>query len=259
MRVHVYVDGFNLYYGALKRSPYRWLNLVELAKNVLPPTETVEKVKYFTARVSGAADADAPRRQQAYLSALATLPDVEVHFGTFLPKTVWRPVLNLPVANATIHSPAPVTIPAGHHIVNGGSITTPTTLVVGSYLSKRPQQRRKKKRKAPRPVANALVAEVHTMEEKGSDVNLASHLINDAWRGVFEAAAVISADTDLRTPIEIVTRERNLPVYLINPTKWPLSPPYAAAATYTRHLRPSMLAASQFSDPVGGVRKPLGW
>jgi len=45
------------------------------------------------------------------------------------------------------------------------------------------------------------------MEEKGSDVNLACHLVNDAWAGRFDAAVVISNDTDLVEPIRIVTQE----------------------------------------------------
>ena len=53
MRVGVYVDGFNLYYGALKGTPFKWLNLVTLAEQVLPPGYTVDRVNYFTARVSG--------------------------------------------------------------------------------------------------------------------------------------------------------------------------------------------------------------
>jgi hypothetical protein len=89
MRTRVYVDGFNLYYGAVKGTPFKWLNLVELARQVLPPGHTIDKLKYFTARVSGASDSGAPARQQAYLSALRTLPEVEVHFGNFLAKTVW--------------------------------------------------------------------------------------------------------------------------------------------------------------------------
>ena len=43
------------------------------------------------------------------------------------------------------------------------------------------------------------------MEEKGSDVNLGAHLLNDAWKGLFDAAVVISNDTDLVTPIRMVT------------------------------------------------------
>jgi len=73
MGVWVYVDGFNLYYGALKGRPYRWLNLKTLSEEILPQGRNIEKVKYFTARVSGAIDPDAPRRQQVYLNALDTV------------------------------------------------------------------------------------------------------------------------------------------------------------------------------------------
>jgi hypothetical protein len=100
MRTWVYVDGFNLYYGALKGTPYKWLNLAALAKEFLPPSHTIEKIKYFTARVSGAADPDAPRRQQLYLNALSTLPEVEVYYGRFLSKSIWRPIINFPVSGA---------------------------------------------------------------------------------------------------------------------------------------------------------------
>lgn len=34
--VYLYVDGFNLYYGALKRTPYRWLDLAALGRAMLP-------------------------------------------------------------------------------------------------------------------------------------------------------------------------------------------------------------------------------
>ena len=74
MRTRVYVDGFNLYYGAVKGTPFKWLNLVELAYQILPAGHSVDKLNYFTARVSGVSDPGAPARQHAYLSALATLP-----------------------------------------------------------------------------------------------------------------------------------------------------------------------------------------
>ncbi len=50
--VNVYIDGFNLYYGALKRTPYKWLDLRKLAETMLP-TDTVQEVHYFTARIWG--------------------------------------------------------------------------------------------------------------------------------------------------------------------------------------------------------------
>ena len=49
--INVYVDGFNLYYGALKKTPYKWLDLGKLAQELLPD-DTIQEIHYFTARVS---------------------------------------------------------------------------------------------------------------------------------------------------------------------------------------------------------------
>jgi len=257
MRTFVYVDGFNLYYGAVKGTPYKWLNLVELAKQVLPASHIVGCVKYFTARVSGADDPDAPKRQHAYLSALKTLPEIEISYGRFLSKTIWRPVTNFPVAGAQIHSPSAVSLPAGNHNVKGGSLIVPATLAVDIY----PLVGKKRKGGAPRPLADALIAEVHTMEEKGSDVNLGVHLLNDAWKGVFDAAAVFSNDTDLIEPIRMVAVERKKPVFVICPGRWQMAPGLERVSTHQRHIHKPMLAASQFQDPIPGttIRKPAGW
>ena len=35
MRYNVYVDGFNLYYGALRGQPYRWLDIRRFARGLL--------------------------------------------------------------------------------------------------------------------------------------------------------------------------------------------------------------------------------
>lgn len=51
MRVNVYIDGFNLYYGAVKGTPYRWLNLAEICRLLLPRDEVLQ-IKYFTALVN---------------------------------------------------------------------------------------------------------------------------------------------------------------------------------------------------------------
>jgi hypothetical protein len=256
MRTFVYVDGFNLYYGAVKGTPYKWLNIVELAKRVLPASCSVERVKYFTARVSGADDPDTPKRQHAYLSALKTLPEVDILYGRFLAKTIWRPLTNFPVAGAQIHSPTVVSLPAGHHSVKGGSLTVPATLAVNIYPALGA-----KRKGAPRPLLDALIAEVHTMEEKGSDVNLAAHLLNDAWKASFDAAAVFSNDTDLIEPIRMVTAERKKPVFVVCPGRWQMAPGLELVSTHQRHIRRAMLAAAQFPDPIPGttISKPVGW
>jgi hypothetical protein len=52
-------------------------------------------------------------------------------------------------------------------------------------------------------------------EEKGSDVNVASHLLLDVLQGAVDAAVVISCDSDLRFPIE--QARRRVPVGTVNP------------------------------------------
>lgn len=97
MRVRVYVDGFNVYYRALKGTDCKWLNPLVLSRSLLDPEDTVDCVHYFTARVSTrAGDGEAPKRQQAYLSALGTVPEVKVHYGRFLAKTKLRPLARDP-------------------------------------------------------------------------------------------------------------------------------------------------------------------
>jgi len=52
MNVVVYVDGFNLYYALKKLGPYKWLNLKALTQAWLPDECSVQRVKYFSARVA---------------------------------------------------------------------------------------------------------------------------------------------------------------------------------------------------------------
>lgn len=89
MLTNFYIDGFNLYYSALRGTAFRWLNLRALA-GTLFPGDTVGTVHYFTALLTRRPNDPAqPQRQQAYLRALATLPDLEIHYGTFRSGTRW--------------------------------------------------------------------------------------------------------------------------------------------------------------------------
>ena len=99
------------------------------------------------------------------------------------------------------------------------------------------------------------------MEEKGSDVNLASHLLNDAWRGVFDVAVVISNDTDLVEPIRMVTIERRKTVFVVCPGRWQVAPQLEAVASHVRHIRKPMLQAAQLPDPIPNttISKPPDW
>ena len=83
----VYIDGFNLYYGLLRFSQNKWLDVVAFAKSLLPrPNEhEIMAVKYFTARVNyDPAEPTAQMRQSVYLSALeAYCPELKIIEGYY--------------------------------------------------------------------------------------------------------------------------------------------------------------------------------
>lgn len=207
LRVRVYIDGFNVYYRALRRSKFKWVNLRSLSEELLFDTDSIDLIRYFTADVSPrSGDATAPDRQQAYMRALRTLPDFKVHKGRFLPKSKTRPL-------------------------------------VGQEES---------------------YVRIHDTEEKGSDVNLATYLLYDAFRNKFDAALILSQDTDLIEPLRIVKHDLGLTVGVgwldaSSPGK-----KHRRVTDFIRHVNDPMLRRSQFPDPVvgkGGERfpKPVEW
>ncbi|PZV37476.1 NYN domain-containing protein [Mesorhizobium kowhaii] len=210
MRVYVYVDGFNLYYRALRRYPeVKWLNIRLLVESLLEPDDDVQVIRYFTARVSPrAGDPEAPRRQQIFFSALSTIPGFQFHYGRFLPKQKWRPIVH------------PAWLPA-------------------------------------------VKVEVHDTEEKGSDVNLASHLLNDAHHKKFEAAFVVSQDTDLCEPIKMV-KEMGLPIGVAWLDGTRPSPRLVKVSSFVRQVTYQRLKAAQFPDRIMGkngkiIEPPETW
>ncbi len=93
MRTFVYIDGFNLYYGALKSTGFKWLDLRVLA-TVLFPNDDIQRVCYFTARVKPRPNDPAqPQRQQVYLRALRTLDQLDIYFGDFRERKKWLPLV----------------------------------------------------------------------------------------------------------------------------------------------------------------------
>lgn len=83
-RAIVYVDGFNFYYGALKKNPeLKWLDYRKLAERLLRG-HTIATLKYFTSPVQDRVDDNGlAQRQDAYIRALTEHSNVEVHLGQF--------------------------------------------------------------------------------------------------------------------------------------------------------------------------------
>jgi len=79
----VYVDGFNLYYGAVRGGPHKWLDLQKYF-SMLRPDDQIQRIWYFTALIDGSHR----RNQETYPQALDSLPLVEVVLGKYKYKSV---------------------------------------------------------------------------------------------------------------------------------------------------------------------------
>lgn len=111
---------------------------------------------------------------------------------------------------------------------------------------------------------------VKKTEEKGSDVNLASHLVRDAFIDRFDVAFVLTNDTDLVEPIRIVTQESGKQVCIVAPCRQrnnriPIpSPSLERVSSFKLYIDDADLAASQFPDIINQsakspIRKPSSW
>ena len=116
--------------------------------------------------------------------------------------------------------------------------------------------------------------EVLRTEEKGSDVSLAVHLLNDAYKKDYDVAIIVSNDSDLGEALRIVTQDLNIKVGVIFPygaidpstgtqrRLWK-SRELLRYATFKRQIRPSALSKSQLpntlTDASGTFHKPPEW
>ena len=104
--------------------------------------------------------------------------------------------------------------------------------------------------------------DVYKTEEKGSDVNIATHLLCDAYNKKFDVAVLVTNDSDLVEPVKVVVSELKLKVGIINP-----HPRHGGDlkkhATFYKNIWKSFLKKSQFpntlTDSKGKFHKPPGW
>jgi len=213
MRTNVYIDGFNLYYGCLKGTPYKWLDLAAFCQASFPPPRNhINRIRYFTAHVNARPnDPHQPIRQQTFLRALRTIPHLSVHLGSYLEKPTRMP----------LHPP---------------------------------------------PATGPKTVEVMKSEEKGSDVNIACYLLVDAFDDDYEAAVVISNDSDLAEPIRLVRKKFHKPVIVLHPCGPGRTPSYELRKVASKSVKvdTSLLPACQFpgtiTDAAGRtIHKPASW
>lgn len=243
MRVGVYIDGFNLYYGGRGlcgkgTSGWRWLDVRALATRAVTQhstwtTASVERVVYCSAAISGADNPVGNREQDAYLRALTRAGSADhIEMGNYV-----RRVAAAPLATEDKKGRPVLTKPAW-----------PVTIKDSAGQND--------------PHAQFFVS-VARREEKGSDVNVAAHLLLDVLENRVDAVVVISNDSDLQFPVK-AARDR-VPVGTVNPSKSPMagklrgSPGAGVGNHWWYQLTANDFHACQLPDPAGGVAKPAPW
>lgn len=118
-------------------------------------------------------------------------------------------------------------------------------------------------KKLPRAQDPQKQVKVIKTEEKGSDVNLAVHLLNDAWKNAYDCAVVVSNDSDLAGAIELVKNEhgKKIGVVFTRVKKRPQSQELRKLADFIKPIGPNLLKSSQLPlvIPDSNLTKPTGW
>jgi hypothetical protein len=245
MRVGVYIDAFNLYYGASHicgpgSAGWRWLDLEALATDLIGRRQSwiaagasLERLVYCTARIDKRDNPGGRSRQDIYLLALAAHSTrTHIEYGTYVSR-----VKKAPVATEDAKGRPVLTRSAWPVMVQDSS---------------------------QKVVPNAIFMVSHARrEEKGSDVNVASHLLVDTLSGVIDAAIVISNDSDLRFPIQ--TARESIPVGTVNPSKSYLAgdlrghPTDGVGGHWWLQLEAADYRSHQMPDPCASYAKPSKW
>lgn len=244
MRVGVYVDAYNLYYGARSQNGrgtpgWRWMDIRSLVTSVVNQQNSwtgafVDRIVYCTARIDGATNPSGQADQDVYLKALLAAQSVDhIEYGNYVSNLKYSVMA---VKDPVTKKPTAVT-PNWPVLIQDGA---------GS----------------PMPDAKFMVSYLH-QEEKGSDVNVASHLLLDVLSHNIDAAVVVSNDSDLGFPVRHV---RDLvPVGTVNPRNTLHAgalrgqPSDGAGNHWWRRLTTNDFLSHQLSDPAGSYTKPTGW
>lgn len=232
-RTRIYIDGYNLYYGCLKGSHLKWLDLIALfEKQIVPSIMATHQgspikselaplaIKLFTAKIheSAAKSADSVSSQSRYHTALRKLYD--------------------------------------------GRLS-----IIEGYYSRNPTKVRTIDANDPgRPYVQCPEVTAWKLEEKQSDVNLALHAYHDALSGEVDQVIFVTNDTDIAPAMQMVRHHSDAIVGLVIPTTDHVRNPngeLAELAHWVRsHITVAELEASQLPRVIPGRKptiKPDSW
>lgn len=235
LRTRIYIDGYNFYYGCLKGTPHKWLDLLPLFENHILPSALFKdgnghirqsallpspSIKFFTAKIieSVARSTDSVSSQARYHTALRKLHDGRIE------------------------------LIEGYYAVNKMKVK-----VVDADEPNRPPRECKE-------------VQAWKVEEKQSDVNLALQVYHDAITGQIDHAVIVTNDTDIAPALAMIRAHTQVLMGVVVPTIDHTRPPntdLVKLAHWTRrHINSSELAACQLPRVIPGKRptiKPDSW
>ena len=88
----------------------------------------------------------------------------------------------------------------------------------------------------PPPATGPKTVQVMKSEEKGSDVNLATYLLVDAFDDEYETAVVVTNDSDLAEPIRLVRQKFKKKVLVLHPCRPGRKPSFELRKVATKSL-----------------------
>ncbi|NDI84610.1 antitoxin Xre/MbcA/ParS toxin-binding domain-containing protein [Undibacterium crateris] len=233
LRTRVYIDGFNLYYGCLKGSPYKWLDLLSLFEKQILPSILVKKdnqpcqmellplaIKFFTAKIleNAAKASDSVSSQARYHTALRRYHKERIE------------------------------------IVEGYYSLSQSKVKVVDLDNHD---------KLPRDCQEITAWK---MEEKQSDVNLALQAYHDATTNQVDQIVIVTNDTDIAPALKLIRLHTSVTVGLVVPAVNKNRKPNTGLSEHAHwvrsHILPDELAKSQLPRVIPGnvpTIKPDSW
>lgn len=235
LRTRIYIDGYNFYYGCLKGTPYKWLDLLPLFEDHILPSVMVR-------------DAIAHPRQ----SRLLDTPSIKFFTAKILEN----------VARA----PDSVSSQARYHTALRKLHGARIELIEGYYALNKMKVRVVDPGVPHRVPRDCQEIQAWKVEEKQSDVNLALHAYHDALTSSVDQVVIVTNDTDIAPALKMIRDHTRVCIGLVVPTTDHERVPntdLARLAHWVRtHVSKSELAVCQLPRVIPGRKptvKPESW
>jgi 6-hydroxy-3-succinoylpyridine 3-monooxygenase len=232
LRTRIYVDGYNLYYGCLKNTPYKWLDLQALVQRILP-------------------------------SVLYEQCGIEPRYELCPPAVKY---FTAPILSAFAKSADSVACQVQYHCALRGHLGRDLEIITGYYDARPARAYLWQHRKAVRagPIVN-----IWKLEEKQSDVALALHAFCDAVLGDVDQIVAVTNDSDFVPAMRMIRQHTNAVLGVIAPVRQgdgrsKVNREIEKYAHWARtHILDEEFAACRLPPMVrlraGAVHKPLSW